>query len=287
MNGASIKPTDPAVPDWHHLSLPDSWADRLNLWCPPHLLKLGRHVFGKRRRVAIPEGMPGSNLLPKYLLQEFHHLPNGNYSKRFTLGYINGFDRLMLGTMTSARQCLANWLRDCTSVLDVGTAGGRTAAAVQAQGVTDVWGIDPSPYLLQHAARRFPEIRFLQSTAENTPFPAQRFDGISVCFVLHELPPKHVRAALREFARILKPGGVLAVCEPARSQWISSGLDLWRQFGWRGVYFRMLARRAHEPFVDAWHKLDLQATFTAAGFDIVHNEERFPSRMLMAKRKAP
>jgi len=276
---------DPPVPDWANMSLPDSWADQLKLRRPWDLLKLLRRIMTKRQHVQLPADMPGRELLPKYLLQEFHHLPNGNYSKQLTHGYITGFDRLMLGTMRSARKHLAERLSECSSVLDVGTAGGRTAAALKAQGVTDVWGLDPSPYLLQHAARRFPQVHFVQGTAEQTPFIDNRFEGVVACFVLHELPPKQVSAALHEFARITKPNGLLAICEPSAEQLNLSFWPLLRKHGWRGVYFNWLARLVHEPFVRAWHRIDLQRALDEAGFVCISDEEQFPSRMVLARRK--
>lgn len=276
---------DPEVPDWANLPLPDSWADQLKLWRPWDLLKLLRRVMAKRQRVQLPAGMPGHELLPKYVLQEFHHLPNGNYSKQLTHGYITGFDRLMLGTMRAARVQLAERLRDCSSALDVGTAGGRTAAALKTQGVADVWGLDPSPYLLQHAARRFPEVNFVQGTAEQTPFADGRFEGVVACFVLHELPPKQVGVALHEFARITRPNGLLAICEPSAEQLDMRFWPLLRKHGWRGVYFNWLARLVHEPFVRAWHRLDLHRALEDAGFHCISDEEHFPSRMVLARRK--
>lgn len=276
---------DPDVLDWANLPLPDSWTDQLKLWYPWDLLKLLRHVMTKRQRVQLPAGMPGEEQLPKYLLQEFHHLPNGNYSKQLTHGYITGFDRLMLGTTRSARAYLAERLCDCNSVLDIGTAGGRTAAALKAQGINDVWGLDPSPYLLQHAARRFRDVNFVQGTAENTPFAENRFDAVVACFVLHELPPKQVTVALHELARITKPDGLLAICEPSAEQLHGSFWQLLRKHGWRGVYFNCLARLVHEPFVQAWHRIDLQRALGDAGFDCISDEERFPSRMVLARRK--
>lgn len=275
---------DPNVPDWANIQLPDSWADRLKLWRPWDLLKLLRRVLAKRQRVQLPDNMPGQELLPKYLLQEFHHLPNGNYSKQLTHGYITGFDRMMLGTMRAARGCLAHHLRQCHSALDVGTAGGRTAAELKAQGIAEVWGLDPSPYLLQHAARRFPQVKFIQGTAERIPFPDARFDGVTVCFVLHELPPKQVLAALHEFARVLRPGGVLAICEPSAEQLNRTAWQLWRAHGWRGAYFHWLARLVHEPFVRAWHRLDLAGALADAGFICTADEEHFPSRIVLARR---
>lgn len=274
---------DPRVPDWRNLQLPDAWPDRLRLSHPVDIVRLFRNVFARRRRVRIPPGMPGAESLPKYLLQEFHHLPNGNYSKRLTHGYITGFDVAMLGSMTTARSRVAAQLRDCGSVLDVGTAGGRMAAALRARGVPEVWALDPSPYLLQHAAARHPEVRFVQSAAEQTPFPAARFDGIAVCFVLHEIPPKYIHRCLAEFRRLLRPNGLLTICEPSESQIQAGAMTLFRRHGWRGLYFKLLAHWVHEPFVRAWHRLDLQPALADAGFTLLSNEEHFPARHVLAK----
>ena len=82
-----------------------------------------RAAFGKRRRVQVADDMPGRELLPKYVLQEFHSLPNGNYSKRVTHGYITGFDRLMLGRMSHARARIAESLRGCSMQCSMSAAG--------------------------------------------------------------------------------------------------------------------------------------------------------------------
>lgn len=275
---------DPSAPDWSGIELPDTWPDRLDLRKPRQLLQLLRS--GKRRRrVQLPEQMPGAERLPKYLLQEFHNLPNGNYSRNISRGYITGFDRVMLGHMTTARTRLAKFLRDCDSAIDIGCGGGRTAGALHANGVRDVWGLDPSPYLLQHAAREFPQLRFVQGLAEQTGFADARFDGIAACFLLHELPPRQLDHALAEFARILRPGGRLAICEPSPLQKQRPGWQLWRRDVWRAHYFHLLARLVHEPFVDAWHRCDVRTLFAAHGFELIGEEQQLPLAFLFARKR--
>ncbi|MBK8096248.1 MAG: class I SAM-dependent methyltransferase [Planctomycetes bacterium] len=273
---------DPPAVRWATTELPTAWPDRLRPWLPWELARLVWSFLRRRRPVELPAGVPGAEQLPKYLLQEFHNLPNGNWSRSITKGYVHGFERMMLGHMRAARQRIAAHLLPADSVLDVGTAGGSTAADLLRRGAGEVWGLDPSPYLLQHAARQHPDVRFVQGVAERLPFPDARFAAVAACFLLHELPPTFARQALREFHRVLRPGGRLAICEPSPTQLRVSAWRLWRRFGWRGPYYRWLARRVHEPFVQAWHALDAGAELRAAGFTVVADEEQFPSRHLQA-----
>ncbi|HTE40176.1 MAG TPA: class I SAM-dependent methyltransferase [Steroidobacteraceae bacterium] len=276
---------DPSVPEWLHMELPDTWPDRLNLLRPQDWLRLARALFGRPGRPEIPSNLPGREKLPKYLVHEFHGLPNGNFSKRITRGYITGFDHVMLGRMRLARQNIVAVMKGCRSVLDVGCGGGQTAALLHAAGIVDVWGIDPSPYLLQHAARAYPHIRFVQGLAEELEFVDQRFDGVVACFVMHEMPPRVAAQALSEFHRVLRPGGCLTVCEPAAEQLQKSYAQLWNRYGFTGVYFRFLAQRVHEPFVAAWHKQDAVALLNAAGFDLLEDRTEMPVRHLVARKR--
>jgi ubiquinone/menaquinone biosynthesis C-methylase UbiE len=277
---------DPGIPDWRAVELPDSWPDQLTLRRPAGIWRWLRCFFGARQRIELPAGLPGCRELPRYVLQGFHNLPNGNYSKRITRSYIVGFDRVMLGRMKAARRRLAEYLAGSASALDVGTGGGRTAAALRDSGVADVWGIDPSPYMLQHAAADRPDVRFVQGLAEKTGFPDQRFDAVAVCFVLHEIPVGYLARCFTELRRILKPGGRLAICEPSSAQLKGSFWSQLRRHGFAGAYFHLLARVVHEPFVRAWHRADVAALLARAGLELVSDANEPPVRFLVARRSA-
>src|SRR2546422_371579 len=88
-----------------------------------------------------------------------------------------------------------------------------------AHGIEEVWGLDPSPYLLRCADARVPRARFVQGVAERTGFGDERFDGVACCFLFHELPPRAADQALAELARIARPRARLAIVEPAREQY--------------------------------------------------------------------
>jgi len=268
---------DPQVPDWAGLSLPETWADRLCLTSFSGLVKFVRLIFGKPQKVQVDQSDPLFACIPKYALQEFHNLPNGNYSHRISRGYITGFDASMLGLIQAMRETMAQRVAHCDAVLDIGTGGGKLAAQVQAAGPQDVWGIDVSPYLLQHAATDHPQVSYLQAPAEDLPFANERFDGIVACFLFHELPPKYAAQALAECHRVLRHGGQLLIAEPSEKQLQPVRLrTLFSRAGWRHLYFSTLARFAHEPFVKAWHETDKPALFARSGFTLLEHKSEIP-----------
>lgn len=282
-NDGSLR--DPVPENWADVTLPDAWADEDSHRGLRGALRLVARVFGRRGKVQLPEGMPGVERIPKYALLEFHHLPNGNYSKRLTRGYIRGFETSMLGEMKRVRRRMAGDLAAARSVLDVGCGGARMAGHLTGEGREDVWGIDPSPYMLNAAAENWPELNLKQGVMEALPFPEQRFDGVSVIFVFHEMPPPYARQGLAEVARVLRPGGRLVVAEPSPAHYDAGLLEAIRRFGWRGAYFNVLAHLVHEPFVRAWHKLDFTAEAEGFGFRVVAEDEGMPIKYWVLEKR--
>src|SRR5688500_17447669 len=176
---SAMNPSSKAAPvDWGTVEVPPSWPDELNLARLPDLVRVVRHLLGPRQPVALPANTPGAAQLPAYLLHEFHHLPNGNFSSFFADGYLWAFDATMLGKSKRMRRSMAQRLKGAHSVLDVGCSGADLAAAIRDAGVNDVVGLDASPYMLQHAAQRHPGIPLVQGLAENTGFSDGRFDAV-------------------------------------------------------------------------------------------------------------
>lgn len=271
--------------DWAAVELPDAWPDRLDWKHPLTGLRLMRQALGhSRARVQLPDGLPGADGIAKYILQEFHNLPNGNYSKRISAGYARGFDRVMIGSMAHGRARIVQALAGARQVVDLGCGGGHTAAALKAGGISDVTGIDPSPYLLQFAAKTYPGVRWRQGLAERTGLPDASVDGVAMCFLLHEVPPRYLLQVLAEVRRILRPGGRLAVLEPSPEQWRLSVWQVLRRYGWRGLYFKWLSQRAFEPFLEPWHKQDFGTRLAEHGFRVESDDSGCPFRFVLAVR---
>ena len=102
-------------------------------------------------------------------------------------------------------------------VLDVASGSGDLARAfaqrVGAEG--EVWITDINRAMLERGRDRLLDegraLPLAQCDAEHLPFPADCFDCVSVAFGLRNMT--HKEAALREMARVLRPGGRLLVLE--------------------------------------------------------------------------
>lgn len=103
-------------------------------------------------------------------------------------------------------------------VLDVGCGTGfATMRVVERGGVAEVVGVDPSPPMLEVFAEHLaghPEITadLRAATAERTGVPDGWADLVICTMALHWMPDRP--AAIREMARALRPGGVLAILAP-------------------------------------------------------------------------
>jgi demethylmenaquinone methyltransferase/2-methoxy-6-polyprenyl-1,4-benzoquinol methylase len=97
-------------------------------------------------------------------------------------------------------------------ILDVATGTGAVARELRRRSGCTVVGLDQSPEMLAEARRRIGQgIELVCGEADKLPFPDASFDGLTFTYLLRYVDDP--AATLRELARVVRPGGVVAGLE--------------------------------------------------------------------------
>jgi SAM-dependent methyltransferase len=139
--------------------------------------------------------------------------------ERYSMGY-DAYAREMMTQRTATRMAdyLLPHLRPGMRLLDVGCGPGSiTLGLAELVAPGEVVGVDIEQAQLDDAQVRAAEagltnIRFVPGTAYALPFPDASFDAVFASALLQHLG-EPVRA-LREFRRVLRPGGVAGINDP-------------------------------------------------------------------------
>lgn len=122
-------------------------------------------------------------------------------------------NRLMSGGMDKVWQtamCSAVGARPGEKVLDLAAGTGASSAALARSGA-EVIACDLSTGMIRVGRERHPDIEFVQGDATDLSFADASFDAVTISYGLRNVVD--TEAALREMARVTRPGGRLVVCE--------------------------------------------------------------------------
>ncbi len=130
-----------------------------------------------------------------------------------------------------------------------------------AQGLAEpVHLVDAAPIQLEAARRKVEAIgrtaHLARMLAEDLHYETGTFDTVLLFLLLHEMPPKARREALREAVRVAKPGGHVVIAE--------YGENRGRHFFHRFAPMRAILTRA-EPFLGGFWSESLSRTLTECG----------------------
>lgn len=194
-----------------------------------HLKNLPRLLFdslkvSRRRKLNKKkdlENLDEVNEAPDYFKRNYHFQTDGYFSDESAKLYEHQVEVLFSGTAAPMRRMLIKMIKDRLSlgrplkILELG-AGVGTATVdfaksfeIESYTVSDISG----PYLDMAKKRLSGKFEFVKTPAEDLPFKNEEFDLVFSVYLFHEIPRTVRLKILAESARVLKKGGVLAICD--------------------------------------------------------------------------
>lgn len=123
-------------------------------------------------------------------------------------------------------------------VLEVGIGSGLNLPHYDSTRVTKVWGLDPSPEMTRMAEKAADSIglavELIGLAGEEIPLEDESVDTVVMTYTLCTIP--ETEPALRQMARVLKPGGRLLFCEHGAApdaevrRWQDLANPVWKRF---------------------------------------------------------
>ena len=163
------------------------------------------------------------------------------------------------------RRALA-MLEDSEDVLDLATGTADLAIGVARRfPAAYVTGVDLTPAMLELGRRKVESagltdrVKLAEGNALSLDFPDETFDAVTCAFGFRNFPDRG--AALRECARVLRPGGSLLVLELFRME---SRFWAWTTSTWLGLVSPLLAGGTKSDY--AYLRKSIEQTASAAEF---------------------
>lgn len=109
------------------------------------------------------------------------------------------------------RSLLLDWAGSLVGrVIDVGCGPGQWTHLLRDAGM-DIAGVDPVSAFVDHARRTYPDERFRVGRAEDLGVGDASLGGVLAWYSLIHTHPEQIDAPFAEFARVVAPGGGLAL----------------------------------------------------------------------------
>jgi len=271
---------------------PAVWLDYAETW---------QRIADKKYQEFSPDSEINNADYPEYYLQNFHYQTNGYLSDLSASLYDLQVELLFNGAADAMRRRVLAPLKrviegrspadqtvdqtiknksERAKILDVACGTGRTLKFIRASLPTAfLFGIDLSPPYLRKASRLLAEElgelpQLVQGQAENMPYKDSYFDGITCVFLFHELPGLVRQQVIADCWRVLKPGGVLVICDSIQIVDVPHLEPMMKNF----------PENFHEPFFNDYIKDDLIEHLENTGFTNIEKQVHFVSKYLVAHK---
>ena len=257
---------------------PKIWFDMPNTW-------------DRRRKQNfqdLPKNIDNENY-PKYYLRNFHHQTDGYLSDFSASIYDLQVEILFNGSADSMRRRIikplkeglynfSNRKKNSLKILDVATGSGRTLKQLRGAFPKEkIIGLDLSDSYLKEASRFISNlngdlIELVKGNAEELPFEENTLQAISCVYLFHELPRPVRENVLKEFFRVLEPGGVLVLADSIQVSDSPSFIQIMENFH----------KSFHEPFYSDYIKEDINSKIEDIGFSNIKSDSYFMTKVWSA-----
>ena len=245
----------------------------------------------KKKFNDLPKNVDRDNY-PNYYLRNFHHQTDGYLSDYSASIYDLQVEILFNGTADSMRRRIIKPLRNglksfehrkksSVTILDVATGSGRTLKQLTGAFKKEkIIGLDLSDSYLKEASRYISDlngdlIELLKGNAENLPFKNDSLQAISCVYLFHELPRTIREKVLKEFYRVLEPGGVIVIADSIQINDSPNFITIMENFH----------KTFHEPFYRDYIHEDIDNKIKEIGFDEVSSNSFFMTKVWSASKK--
>ena len=157
-------------------------------------------------------------------------------------------------------------------ILDIAAGTGTSSMALCAEGA-EVVAADFSKGMIAEGKKRYPDLEFIFADAMQLPFKKPEFNAVTMSFGLRNVQDHKV--ALKEFHRVLVPGGRLVICEFSTVRGVLGSLYRWYLRKVLPIVARMLSKNPEAysylaDSIEAWpDQKQLAKDIEEAGFSSV------------------
>ena len=223
---------------------------------------------------------------PRYYMQNFHFQSGGWMTDESARIYDMQVEVLFSGAANAMRRQalvpVAEQLkgRDQRTARFADLACGPGTFLVQARRAfprLPTFAVDLSEAYLREAQRRLgraPALIPVLAKCEALPLPDAALDVATAIFLFHELPPKIRRAAAREIARAITPGGLCVIVD---------SLQTGDEPDYDGL-LELFPQIFHEPYYEGYLADPLESIFAAAGFAHEGTTNAFMAKVVRLRR---
>lgn len=257
---------------------PKIWLDMPNTWDRRR----------KQNYKDLPKNIDSENY-PKYYLRNFHHQTDGYLSDFSASIYDLQVEILFNGSADSMRRRIIkplkqglnnfkNMPKSSLKILDVATGSGRTLKQLRGAFAKEkIIGLDLSGSYLKEASRYISNlegdlIELIKGNAEELPFGDNSIQGISCVYLFHELPRTVREKVLKEFFRVLEPGGILVLADSIQVNDSPDFIEIMENFH----------KSFHEPFYSDYIKDDINSKIEETGFNNIKSKSFFMTKVWSA-----